>query len=324
MSAPDFGNLPPLLNDYLMYIDAIKNRSSKTVSEYALNLKEFITFILNDRNNSPDYKPDLTKCDEIFFKSITLNDAYKYLSYCKNNKKNSAATRSRKASAIRQFFKYLTDNRRILEGNPMEILDSPKIKKTLPKYLTLEQSVELLNSVDGKNRERDYAILTIFLNCGLRLSELVGLNFSDINLKENTVRILGKGGKERMVYLNDACVSALESYLKIRPREGVKDKDALFLSNRLERVSSRTVQHIVETFLKKSGLDNLGFSTHKLRHTAATLMYQYGGADVLVLKDILGHENLSTTEIYTHLADSKKKEAIDNNPLSNIDKIKKK
>ncbi|MCD7775214.1 MAG: tyrosine-type recombinase/integrase [Clostridiales bacterium] len=302
-----------------MYIDVIKNRSQKTVFEYSLNLKEFISFILIDRNICTKENVDLRICDENFFKSVTLNDAYKFLSYCKNDKENSASTRARKVVAIRQFFKYLADNRQILRENPMKNLDTPKQQKTLPKYLTLEQSIDLLNSVDGKNKERDYAILTLFLNCGLRLSELVELNYTDIR-SDNSMRIFGKGSKERVVYLNNACIDAIKAYMEVRPKDGVIDKEALFLSNRRKRISSKTVQHIVYEFLDKSGLSDRGLSVHKLRHTAATLMYQYGNADVLVLKDILGHENLSTTEIYTHLVDEQKKDAVESNPLANISK----
>lgn len=313
---PDYEALPDLVCDYLRYIDVIKNRSQKTVFEYAINLREFITFIVKDKSKDTDFI-NLKKCDEEFFKNITLDDAYKYLSFCKNDKNNSATTRARKVVAIRQFFKYLSDNKQILQNNPMKVLDSPKTKKSLPKYLTLEQSINLLQTIDGKNKERDYAIITIFLNCGLRLSELVNLNYNDIR-PDNQMRVLGKGNKERIVFLNSACISAIDRYMQVRPKDGVIDKNALFLSSRLKRISPKTVQYIVKSFLEKSGLGQQGLSTHKLRHTAATLMYQYGDADVLVLKDILGHENLSTTEIYTHIVDEQKKNAIDNNPLAKI------
>lgn len=316
---PDYGALPDLVCDYLRYIDVIKNRSQKTVFEYSINLREFITFVLIDKKICDKKNLNLKLCDVEFFRNISLDDAYKYLSYCKNEKNNSSSTRARKVVAIRQFFKYLSDNKQLLDNNPMKVLDSPKTKKSLPKYLTLEQSIDLLQSVDGKNKERDYAILTIFLNCGLRLSELVALNYNDIK-SDNSMRILGKGNKERIVYLNDACIHAINTYMKVRPKDGVIDKNALFLSSRLKRISPKTVQYIVKTFLKKSGLEELGMSVHKLRHTAATLMYQYGDADVLVLKDVLGHENLSTTEIYTHIVDDQKKKAIQNNPLSKIKK----
>ena len=316
---PDYDNLPELVCEYLRYIDVMKNRSQKTVFEYSINLREFITFILIDKNICSNDDTNMNHCDEKFFKAVSLDDAYKYLSFCKNEKNNSPTTRARKVVAIRQFFKYLADNKRILEYNPMKMLDSPKTKKALPKYLSLEQSINLLESVDGKNKERDYAILTIFLNCGLRLSELVALNYNDIR-SDNSMRVLGKGNKERIVYLNSACVSAINSYMNVRPKDGVIDKNALFLSSRLKRISPKTVQYIVKSFLEKSGLGEMGMSVHKLRHTAATLMYQYGDADVLVLKDILGHENLSTTEIYTHIVDDQKRTAIENNPLSKIKK----
>ena len=314
---PDYDALPQLLCDYLHYIDAVKNRSQKTVFEYSLNLREFISFVAVDKNFTDEKNPDIRFCDVEFFKNISLNDAYKFLSYCKNDKLNSPTTRSRKTVAIRQFFRYLSENRRIIEFNPMKMLDSPKTNKTLPKYLTLEQSIDLLNAIDGKNKERDYAILTLFLNCGLRLSELVGLNYTDIR-SDGSMKVMGKGSKERIVYLNSACINAVERYMRVRPVDGVEDKKALFLSSRLKRISPKTVQHLVKVFLEKAGIGDLGLSTHKLRHTAATLMYQYGDADVLVLKDILGHENLSTTEIYTHLVDEQRKHAIENNPLASV------
>lgn len=316
---PDYESLPDLVCEYLRYIDVIKNRSQKTVFEYAINLREFITFVLIDKKICSEKNLNLKLCDVEFFRNITLDDAYKYLSYCKNEKNNNSSTRARKVVAIRQFFKYLSDNKQLLDNNPMKVLDSPKIKKSLPKYLTLEQSINLLQSVDGKNKERDYAILTIFLNCGLRLSELVALNYNDIK-SDNSMRVVGKGNKERIVYLNDACIAAINAYMRVRPKDGVIDKNALFLSTRLKRISPKTVQYIVKSFLDKSGLGELGMSVHKLRHTAATLMYQYGEADVLVLKDVLGHENLSTTEIYTHIVDDQKKKAIENNPLAKINK----
>ena len=155
------------------------------------------------------------------------------------------------------------------------------------------------------------------MNCGMRLSELVSINYSDIK-PDNTIIITGKGNKQRTVYLNNACLNAIKDYMKVRPVDSVKDKDALFLSNRKTRISPKTVQHIVDEYLEKSGLSGQGFSTHKLRHTAATLMYQYGHVDVLQLKEILGHENLSTTEIYTHVVDEQLRSAVDSNPLNKV------
>ena len=205
----------------------------------------------------------------------------------------------------------------------MQDLDTPKLKQTLPKYLTLDESVELLkNAAEGPNAARDLAIVTLFLNCGMRLSELVSLNYTDIR-DDNTVKITGKGNKERTIYLNETCISAINNYMRVRPVDGVsaKDKNALFLSSRKQRISPKTVQHIVYTALEKAGLS--GYSVHKLRHTAATLMYQYGGVDVLVLKEILGHENVGTTQIYTHVVNEQLKKATDSNPLNNLEKAKK-
>lgn len=252
-------------------------------------------------------------------KKVTISDVYAFLVFCKNERHNNEKTRARKVSSLRSFFNYLTERAHLIEQNPIDQLDTPKAKKSLPKYLSLEQSLELLNSVEGQYKERNYCILTLFLNCGLRLSELCGLNIRDIR-DDNTMRVLGKGNKERIIYLNDACIDSINSYLRVRPHDGVnaKDKDALFLSRFNRRISNKTVQYIVYSNLERAGLGGQGFSVHKLRHTAATLMYQHGNVDIRVLKDILGHENLGTTEIYTHISDKQIKKAIDSNPLSNV------
>ena len=257
--------------------------------------------------------------DAKFLRSVTLSEVYEFLVFCKNERNNNSLTRARKSSSLRSFFKYLTVKRNILDVNPIDQLDSPKSKKTLPKYLTLEQSIDLLNSVSGDYKERDYCILTLFLNCGFRLSELCGLNVTDVR-SDNSIRVLGKGNKERIVYLNDACVDAINNYLKVRPVDGVPadHKKALFLSRLKKRISRKTVQHIVYMSLEKIGLDGQGYSVHKLRHTAATLMYQHGNVDIRVLKDILGHADLGTTQIYTHLSNAQIKDAVESNPLSNI------
>ena len=218
---------------------------------------------------------------------------------------------------LKLVFSYLTNKKHILETNPLDELETPKQKKSLPKYLTLEQSFELLEAVDGKNKERDYCIITLFLNCGLRLSELVSLNVTDIR-NDNTAKVTGKGNKERIIYLNDACISAINDYLKVRPNDGLKDRNALFISSHLKRMSPYTVQKLVYKYLEKIGLDSQGYSCHKLRHTAATLMYQHGNVDIRVLKEILGHENLGTTEIYTHLSSEQMKKAAKSTPLSKV------
>ena len=239
--------------------------------------------------------------------------------YCKEELRNNTATRARKTSTLRLFFKYMSVQTHRLDSNPADLLEAPKIKQSLPKYLSLEDSLELLNSVDGENGRRDYCILTIFLNCGLRLSELCGLDLSDIS-SDGTMTVTGKGNKERMVYLNDSCKTSIKRYLEVRPHEGLPadSKNALFISRNRKRISPRTVEHIVTSYIKKAGLDGRGLSTHKLRHTAATLMYRHGHVDIRVLKDILGHANLGTTQIYTHVSDEQIKAAIDSNPLSEV------
>lgn len=312
--------LPELVQDYLRYISVVKNKSQTTIAEYASDLRTFFRFLKAFRLGLPldDISQiDIHDLDTEFFRSVGLNDAYEFLYYCKNERSNDAASRARKTSAIRQFFLYLTNNKGVLDVDPMANLDTPKLKKSLPKYLSIEESKRLLSSADGKNKERDYCIITLFLNCGMRLSELVGLNLSDIK-SNNSMTVTGKGNKERTLYLNDACVSALNSYLAVRPRDGVIDRDALFLSNRKKRISPKTVQYIIKTDLEKAGLGGVGYSTHKLRHTAATLMYQTGNVDVLTIKELLGHENLNTTQIYTHTKDDTLREAVESNPLSEI------
>lgn len=208
----------------------------------------------------------------------------------------------------------------LIEENPTKNLETPKKKKSLPKHLTLEESMKFLVTIGGVHKDRDFCIMTIFLNCGLRLSELCGLNFKDIS--ENSIRVVGKGNKERIVYLNEACVNALNAYLKVRSNGEVKDKNALFISRLKTRISPKTVQWIVKSNLEKAGLAGKGLSTHKLRHTAATLMYQHGGVDIRVLQEILGHESLSTTEIYTHISSTQLENAAKKSPLAGF-KIKK-
>lgn len=326
MHKEEFVTLPESVNEFLNYMSVIKNKSELTVLEYASDLRLFFRYLLIYRKKvdaDSDFDSiDISKIDLDLISSVSIQDAYAFLSYCRSERKNDAASRARKASALRAYFKYMSVNTKQIDENPMQELESPKAKKALPKYLTLDESVNLLKSIDGKFKERDYCIITIFLNCGLRLSELVNLNYGDIR-SDNSMRITGKGNKERIIYLNDMCVDAINEYMKVRPVDGVKDKQALFLSNRKTRISPKTVQHIVKTFLEKAGLGDQGFSTHKLRHTAATLMYQQGNVDVLLIKEILGHENLATTEIYTHIIDSQLKDAVSSNPLNKLSKTEK-
>lgn len=270
-----------------------------------------------------DVTMDISVFDDNFYNTVTLGDAYEFLAYCRNERENKEKARARKVSSLRAFFKYLRMNG-IIEDNPMINLDSPKLSKNLPKYLNVEQAKKLLSVIDGANRERDYCIVTLLLNCGMRLSELVSLDYNKITFDGDSASIIitGKGSKQRTVYLNHACVAAINAYMRVRIKDGVKDRNALFLSNRHTRISPKTVQHMVDVYLEKAGFGGMGFSVHKLRHTAATLMYQTGKVDVLALKEILGHENLNTTQIYTHLLDEQLKKAVEANPLAEINSNK--
>lgn len=314
---------PAFLRDFLTYNETIKGKSSRSVEGYYIDLRTFFRYLLLVRGIAPNdvefNKIDINAADIELVRSVTISDLYAFMVYCKEELNNNTATRARKTSTLRIFFKYMSVQTHQIPTNPAELLESPKVKQSLPKHLTLENSLELLNSVDGANERRDYCILTLFLNCGLRLSELCGLNLSDIS-GDGIMTVTGKGNKERAVYLNDSCKAAIKAYLAVRPNEGVviTDRNALFISRNHRRISPKTVQHIVKTYLKKAGLDGMGFSTHKLRHTAATLMYQHGNVDIRVLKDILGHANLGTTQIYTHVSDAQIKRAVDANPLSNV------
>lgn len=314
---------PAFLRDFLTYNETIKGKSSRSVEGYYIDLRTFFRYMLLVRGIAPKdtefNKIDINAADIELVRSVTISDLYAFMVYCKDELKNNTATRARKTSTLRIFFKYMSVQTHQIPTNPAELLESPKVKQSLPKHLTLENSLELLNSVDGANERRDYCILTLFLNCGLRLSELCGLNLSDIS-SDGIMTVTGKGNKERAVYLNDSCLSAVKAYLAVRPNEGIvaTDRNALFISRNHRRISPKTVQHIVKTYLSKAGLGDMGFSTHKLRHTAATLMYQHGNVDIRVLKDILGHANLGTTQIYTHVSDAQIKRAVDSNPLSNV------
>ena len=314
---------PPIIRDFLTYNETIKGKSALSVEGYYLDLQTFFRYLLFARglvDKKAEFSEiEIKSVDINLIKTVTISDLYAYLVFCKNERGNNAATRARKTSTLKIFFKYLCEQTHQLESNPALMLESPKVKQSLPKHLTLEDSLELLKSVDGPNQKRDYCILTLFLNCGLRLAELCSLNLGDVK-PDGTMTVTGKGNKERLVYLNSACQSAVQEYLAVRPNDNINaaDRNALFVSRNKRRISPKTVQHIVKTHLEKAGLGDQGFSTHKLRHTAATLMYQHGQVDIRVLKDILGHSNLGTTQIYTHVSDSQIKNAVDMNPLSNV------
>lgn len=315
-----FQDASPLIKKFLYHMLTIKGRTKNTVNSYYIDLKLFFRFmkILFKIENISNFEN--IKIDDIdleFIKKISTQDIYEFLFFLSNQRENESKARARKISCLRSFFKYFFQNEKILEKNPMDGIDTPSIKKSLPKYLDLEQSIALLSNVKGAHKERDFLILTLFLNCGLRLAELISLNLEDI--KNNPITIIGKGNKERQIYLNQSSLKALDDYLKIRNKIKT-DSNALFLSQSNKRISRRRVQEIVEQNLKSNCL--YGFSTHKLRHTAATLMFQYGNVDIRTLQDILGHENLSTTQIYTHVSNQQVQEAFEANPLNQI-KIKK-
>ena len=317
---------PDFLNSFLDYTATILNKSPNTVKEYNYDIANFLKYIkkqfkLTDEADLKEIK--INDMDISILKKITLQDIHGYISYMAIDLKSSPATRARKISAIRVFFKYLTSKAKIIDVNPAQDLETPKLGKRMPRYLSLEESKKLLNvSQDDTDRNsiRDHAIITLFLNCGMRLSELVGINISNIDFSESRMTVIGKGNKERTIYLNKACMNALKDYLSIRPHDKVKNdsRDALFLSERKERISNRTVQNIVKNELARAGLDTTKYSVHKLRHTAATLMYQYGDVDIRALQELLGHESISTTEIYTHVNDERVRNAVENNPLANL------
>ena len=321
---------PQVLLDFLSYHETIKAHSQKTVDEYFLDLRNFFRYMKQSRDPSLRDKDldeiSILDVDIGFIRTITLTDVYGYLTYLsrdraqqQNSRKTDygvgAATRARKIATLRSFFNYLTQKAHLLEVNPIKELDSPKLKKTLPRYLTLDESLDLLDSVEGSNKERDYCILTIFLNCGLRISELIGLNLTDI--QGDALRVLGKGNKVRIVYLNDACKAALERYLAVRRPITGRDQNALFLSSRDQRISRSNVHALVKKHLSHAGLDSTQYSSHKLRHTAATLMLQ-NGVDVKAVQEVLGHEHLNTTEIYTHIDNGALRVAAKANPLGRV------
>lgn len=316
-----FEESPEILIKFLSYLQTVKNKSVGTVYNYFCDLRIFFRYLKVKKYKLGTIESfdeiSILDINEDILKNINLTDIYEYMNYLLESRQNQSRARSRKVSSLRTFFKFVTYNLNILEHNPVEHLEVAKKSKTLPKFLSLEQSQKLLETISNsssKFKERDYCIVLFFLNCGMRLSELVNINLRDIN-DDNILKLKGKGNKERIIYLNNSCVSALNRYLEIRPKSGLTDKNALFISRQNNRMSPQTVQLLVNKYLQKSGL--FGLSVHKLRHTAATLMYQHGKVDIRILKDILGHESLSTTEIYTHTANEQIQKALESNPLSN-------
>lgn len=321
---------PQYLIDFLDHISVIKGRSELTVKNYYCDLRLFLRY-LKIKNNPALSESDFSEISiadtpESYVKAVTLTDIMGFLHFTMDERQNHQKARARKAVAIRQFFKYLTDNKNWFEVSPAAKLELPSPKKSLPKHLTIEQANQLLaecSDISDWTDARDYCMITFFLNCGMRLSELVGISVNDyISSKDpktdvaySFLKVIGKGNKERVIYLNNACVSAYEAYMNVRPK--VQGEKALFLSKRYKRISNRRVEQIIEEKMMKSGLAGYGFSVHKLRHTAATLMYQ-NGVDVRILQEVLGHESLDTTQIYTHVSDNQVKQAMDKNPLADV------
>ena len=321
-----FEDCPQAVREFLKYTLTIRGLSARTVNGYYIDLRTFFKYLVLHRGLVADdtelSEIAIDDLDMAFIRKIDKAEIYDFLFYITKERDNAAATRARKLSSLRGFFKYLTSKTGALQQNPMDDIERPVQKKRLPKYLSLDESMELLNNIQSDFHTRDYCIITLFLNCGMRLSELVGLNISDI--KDDTLRVVGKGNKERMVYLNDACMAALAALVKeLGGVPNKKDKNALFISLKTgRRLSARRVQQIVNQCLQTAGLAGKGYSVHKLRHTAATLMYQHGNVDLLSLKEILGHVDVSTTQIYTHLDSTKLKQAADSSPLAHVKKPK--
>lgn len=314
---------PAFLKDYLTYMSVIKGKSQNTIKEYFYDLRMFLRYVLymNGLCNKSDLENiEITDFDFNLLKKITLSDLYAFMAYVNNEHSSNDCYRARKVASLKSFFNYLTIKDKSIENNPAAHLETPKIKKRMPKYLSFEQSVDFLRVIDGEFKERDLAIFVIFLNCGLRLSELVGINIKDFDLDKRTLRVVGKGNKERVVYLNDLCVDAIHNYLTVRPVDNVKyeDKDALFLSRKLQRISNRMVEILAKKYFEKANLDYKMYTPHKLRHTAATIMYRDGNVDIRTLQELLGHASLSTTQLYTHVKNDDLKDAADKNPLANL------
>ena len=325
---------PEILREFLFYHETIKSHSKKTVDEYYLDLRTFFRFLKIHKKLVPTDTPfeeiNIMDIDIDFIKSVTVSDVYEYLAFLSRDRPKhpnsrgttyglSASSRARKIAVIRSYYKYLTVKAKKLSENPVADLDSPKLRKSLPRFLSLDDSINLLNNVDGMYRERDFCILTLFLNCGLRISELAGLDLTD--LRTDSIRVLGKGNKERIVYINDACAGALNEYLAIRKNIKAVEKNALFVTSRRTRISTSTIHSLVKKHLLAAGLDSTKYSSHKLRHTAATLMLK-NGVDIRTLQELLGHEHLNTTQIYTHVENSSLRDAASRSPLSGYKKKK--
>ena len=325
----EFKTFPRFLRDYANYLTVIEGKSEKTVCEYLLDLRTFFRYMIMIEE---DLDLSLDELEKLSIKNLSMNDVNRvdtimivnFLAYARNDRNNNSSTRNRKLSAIKSFFRHVHNKKHYIDRNPAAEIDGIQASKSLSKYLSIDEAVALLQAVnndsESKTRQRDYSIIALFLNTGMRLSELCGLNLESFDPDITYVKVLGKGSKERIIYLNNAARDAVISYLRVRldPRFIRTSSHAFFLSARQQRISPKTVQYIVGKYLDMAGLGGRGYSVHKLRHTAATLMYQSGKVDIRVLKDILGHEQLNTTQIYTHLVNKNLSDAMDNNPLSDV------
>ena len=314
-----YSDCPEILTKFLNYIKAIRNLSDRTVNGYYLDLRTFFRFLkMTSFGIDFDEFNTITISDISvdLIKNVSAEDIYEYLSFCAGALENAPAARCRKLSAIKSFYKYYTTKSNLFENNPALDIETPKKPKKQPKFLSYDECLDLLKaSASTTSKERDICMVALFLNCGMRLSELVNINIYDIH--DDKIRIIGKGNKERFAYLNEFCRKTVDDYLKVRKEmNNIKDKNALFLSKRGTRITGRRVEQIIESLLKTAGLDGLGYSVHKLRHTAATQMYRSGAADMMTLREILGHANIATTEIYTHIAESQVVSAIENSPMN--------
>lgn len=323
-----YQDCPQVLREFLSYHETIKGQSKRTVSEYYLDIRMFLRFVKLMRNELPVNTPledvPIKDVDLDFVRSISSTEVFDFLSFLANDRVPEgshddpgigSAARARKLSAIKSFYNYLSVSTKQIKENPVKDIEFPKLRRSLPKYLTLEESTTLLKAVSGPNQKRDFAILMLFLNCGIRRSELVGLNLTDVY--DDRIRVVGKGNKERIVYMGASCRKAIDEYLVERNKIVLSDNRALFGSRDKNRISVTAVHRLVKKHLLEAGMDSTQFSAHKLRHTAATLMLS-NGVDLKTLQEVLGHENLNTTQIYTHVESTELKIAAEANPLSKI------
>lgn len=311
---------PSYLKEYLTYIRVVRNYTERTIDSYYIDLRLFLRYLKVKYCVAALEDFDSIMISDVpisYLENFTLKEAYEYMSFLVEFRRNSSGTRFRKTSSLKMFYQYL-EKVSLIPKNLIAELERPKPVQNLPKFLTLEQSLKLLDVIEGRHQERDFCMILLFLSCGMRLSELIGLNIDDYCESARTLRIFGKGQKERIVYLNEACITALNEYLAVRPRLDPEPR-AIFLSDYRSRISTRRVQRIIENFLQLAGLGNYGFTVHKLRHTAATLLYE-NGVDLMTLKDILGHRSVASTEIYTHISDIDRKRAADKSPFANVKK----